>query len=178
MQEYSGRQHGYCLFRHFFPFFSTLDASLSFKSNFSFYSRIYITIADNGNTHIWIIFHFSNQGPVSIAFVHLVARSAKRLDAIEKELETKKADWIRIETSTGLSGLTTADILIICANTNDPLIYPHHISKEKPVIIVMKTQMGFGVDFMLDNHEWHGVAPNNEQTEKALAQLEETLGDY
>jgi transketolase len=42
----------------------------------------------------------------------------------------------------------------------------------------MKTQMGFGVDFMLDNHEWHGVAPNNEQTEKALAQLEETLGDY
>jgi len=50
--------------------------------------------------------------------------------------------------------------------------------KEKPVIVLMKTQMGFGVDFMLDNHEWHGVAPNDEQTKKALAQLEETLGDY
>jgi transketolase len=50
--------------------------------------------------------------------------------------------------------------------------------KEKPVMVLMKTTMGFGVDFMLDNHEWHGVAPNDAQTEKALAQLEETLGDY
>jgi transketolase len=50
--------------------------------------------------------------------------------------------------------------------------------KGKPVIVLMKTIMGYGVDFMLDNHEWHGVAPNDEQSEKALAQLEETLGDY
>ena len=48
----------------------------------------------------------------------------------------------------------------------------------QPVIIVMTTHMGFGVDFMLDNHEWHGVPPNDEQTAKALTQLNETLGDF
>ncbi|HWB64519.1 MAG TPA: transketolase [Chitinophagales bacterium] len=50
--------------------------------------------------------------------------------------------------------------------------------KGKPVFILMHTHMGYGVDFMLDNHHWHGVAPNAEQTAKALAQLPETLGDY
>lgn len=50
--------------------------------------------------------------------------------------------------------------------------------KGKPVAIIMKTAMGAGVDFMLNDHKWHGVAPNNEQLAKALAQLEETLGDY
>jgi len=48
----------------------------------------------------------------------------------------------------------------------------------KPVMILMTTHMGNGVDFMLDNHEWHGVFPNDEQTKEALAQLEETIGDY
>ena len=48
----------------------------------------------------------------------------------------------------------------------------------QPVVIIMTTHMGFGVDFMLDNHEWHGVFPNDEQTKNALAQLDETLGDY
>ena len=48
----------------------------------------------------------------------------------------------------------------------------------KPVTILMKTQMGFGVDFMMGSHKWHGVAPNVEQTATALAQLEETLGDF
>ena len=48
----------------------------------------------------------------------------------------------------------------------------------KPVFIEMNTEMGFGVDYMMGSHHWHGKAPNEEQTEKALAQLEETLGDY
>lgn len=48
----------------------------------------------------------------------------------------------------------------------------------KPVMLLMHTEMGFGVDFMVGTHHWHGVAPNDEQKEKALAQLEETLGDY
>ncbi len=65
----------------------------------------------------------------------LVARSVKRLGVIAKELDRKKAPGISIDTSVELSVLKTADILIICANTNDPLIYPHHISKEKPVLI-------------------------------------------
>jgi transketolase len=50
--------------------------------------------------------------------------------------------------------------------------------KGKPVVIIMKTQMGFGVDYMMGTHKWHGSAPNAEQVAKAMAQLEETLGDY
>ena len=48
----------------------------------------------------------------------------------------------------------------------------------KPVLILMKTEMGKGVDFMEGTHKWHGIAPNDEQLENALGQLEETLGDY
>lgn len=48
----------------------------------------------------------------------------------------------------------------------------------KPVIILMKTEMGQGVDFMMGTHKWHGNPPNDEQAEIALSQLEETLGDY
>lgn len=48
----------------------------------------------------------------------------------------------------------------------------------KPVCILMHTVMGKGVDFMEGTHEWHGIAPNDEQLAKALAQLPETLGDY
>lgn len=50
--------------------------------------------------------------------------------------------------------------------------------KGKPVMNIMKTEMGFGVDYMMGSHKWHGVAPNDEELKKALAQLEETLGDY
>jgi transketolase len=50
--------------------------------------------------------------------------------------------------------------------------------KGKPVAIMMVTDMGAGVDFMMGSHKWHGVAPNDEQLKQALAQLEETLGDY
>ncbi len=53
-----------------------------------------------------------------------------------------------------------------------------HTGKGKPVMILMKTEMGNGVDFMMGSHKWHGVAPNNEQLALALAQNAETLGDY
>jgi transketolase len=48
----------------------------------------------------------------------------------------------------------------------------------KPIAIMMHTIMGKGVDFMENDHHWHGIAPNDEQLQKALAQLPETLGDY
>ena len=48
----------------------------------------------------------------------------------------------------------------------------------KPIAIMMHTSMGKGIDFMEGTHEWHGIAPNDEQLAKALAQLPETLGDY
>ncbi len=47
-----------------------------------------------------------------------------------------------------------------------------------PIMIMMNTQMGNGVDFMMGTHKWHGVAPNDEQLKSALAQNPETLGDY
>ncbi|WP_375581160.1 transketolase [Marivirga tractuosa] len=50
--------------------------------------------------------------------------------------------------------------------------------KGKPILNLMKTEMGFGVDFMVGTHKWHGVAPNDDQLADALSQLEETLGDY
>lgn len=50
--------------------------------------------------------------------------------------------------------------------------------KGKPVCILLKTTMGKGIDFMEKGHEWHGIAPNDEQLANALSQLTETLGDY
>jgi transketolase len=50
--------------------------------------------------------------------------------------------------------------------------------KGMPVCILMRTEMGMGVDFMMGSHEWHGIAPNDEQLVRALSQLPETLGDY
>ncbi|HLQ98798.1 MAG TPA: transketolase [Sphingobacterium sp.] len=50
--------------------------------------------------------------------------------------------------------------------------------KGKPVMILMHTKMGYGVDYMMDANKWHGIAPNDEQLASALEQLPETLGDY
>jgi len=52
------------------------------------------------------------------------------------------------------------------------------LTQGKPVMNLMKTEMGFGVDYMMGSHKWHGVAPNDEELKKALSQLEETVGDY
>ena len=50
--------------------------------------------------------------------------------------------------------------------------------KDAPTLIIGHTVMGKGVDFMENNHKWHGTPPNDEQAANALSQLEETLGDY
>jgi len=50
--------------------------------------------------------------------------------------------------------------------------------KGKPVIILLHTEMGNGVDFMMGSHKWHGVAPNDEQLASALNQIPATIGDY
>ena len=53
------------------------------------------------------------------------------------------------------------------------------VGKGKPIVNLMKTEMGKGIDFMEGSHEWHGIAPNDDQLAKALTQLGETsLGDY
>lgn len=48
----------------------------------------------------------------------------------------------------------------------------------QPILNLMRTEMGYGIDFMVGTHKWHGIAPNDEQLADALNQLEETLGDY
>ena len=53
-----------------------------------------------------------------------------------------------------------------------------HSGSGVPNVVLMKTEMGKGVDFMEGTHKWHGIAPNDEQLADALSQLEETLGDY
>lgn len=75
--------------------------------------------------------------------------------------------------------------VIICDNGNDMESITlsiqdakSHLFRNKPVVLLMKTGMGYGVDFMMNSHKWHGVAPNEEQCTNALSQLEETLGDY
>jgi len=50
--------------------------------------------------------------------------------------------------------------------------------QKKPICILLNTEMGYGVDYMMGSHKWHGIAPNDQELEKALNQLEETLGDY
>ena len=52
------------------------------------------------------------------------------------------------------------------------------LGKGKPVVILMKTEMGNGVDFMMNTHAWHGIAPNDEQLKNALKQNSVTLGDF
>ena len=51
-------------------------------------------------------------------------------------------------------------------------------SNGKPICVLLNTDMGYGVDYMMGSHKWHGIAPNDEQLEIALSQLDETLGDY
>lgn len=75
------------------------------------------------------------------------------------------------------------DVLEMNGNRVEEVIETINTAKSRtgkgmPVMIIMKTEMGQGVDFMMGTHKWHGVAPNDEQLSKALAQLEETLGDY
>jgi transketolase len=50
--------------------------------------------------------------------------------------------------------------------------------KGKPVVILMKTEMGMGVDFMMGTHKWHGKAPNDDEFARAMVQLPETIGDF
>ncbi len=75
--------------------------------------------------------------------------------------------------------------VLICQNGNDfdiliPIIRQAKdlTGNDKPTMILMKTEMGHGVDYMMGSHKWHGVAPNDEQLETALSQNDATYGDY
>lgn len=71
-----------------------------------------------------------------------------------------------------MKGNEMSDVLRVLNQAKEAL------NKQKPVAVLMRTEMGYPVDFMVGSHKWHGVAPNDEQLERALAQLPETLGDF
>ncbi|MEY5069620.1 MAG: hypothetical protein RLZ47_1482 [Bacteroidota bacterium] len=75
------------------------------------------------------------------------------------------------------------EVLEMSGNDMADVIRVLHLAKAKafkgkPILILMQTEMGNGVDFMMHSHKWHGIAPNDEQLANALGQLAETLGDY
>jgi transketolase len=77
--------------------------------------------------------------------------------------------WDVIEVTKGNDTTTIVDALALAKQ---------HTGKGKPVMLLLKTEMGNGVDFMMHSHKWHGVAPNDTQLAQALNQNAETLGDY
>ena len=77
--------------------------------------------------------------------------------------------WDVIEVAKGNDTTTIVDALALAKQ---------HTGKGKPVILLLKTERGSGVDFMMHSHKWHGVAPNDAQLAQALNQNAETLGDY
>jgi transketolase len=75
------------------------------------------------------------------------------------------------------------DVLKVDGHDMEALLRTYAMAKERtgrgrPVMVLMRTEMGQGVDFMMNSHAWHGIAPNDQQLASALGQLEETLGDY
>lgn len=88
------------------------------------------------------------------------------LDSLRKKFEAFNWEVLEMEGN---------DIDAVVAGLNTAKTF---VGKGKPIIILMKTIMGYGVDFMQGSHEWHGISPNDKQLEAALAQLPVTLGDY
>ena len=78
-------------------------------------------------------------------------------------------DWIVLEEFEGNNIVSVIDVL----NKAKELT-----KKGKPIVIILHTEMGNGVDYMMGTHKWHGAAPNDEQLAEALLQNSETLGDY
>lgn len=93
-------------------------------------------------------------------------KSVMALDSLKLKFEA--FNWQVLE-------MNGNDMDAVVAGLNNAKTY---VGKGKPIVILMKTEMGKGIDFMEGSHEWHGIAPNDEQLQKALAQLPETLGDY
>jgi len=91
------------------------------------------------------------------------------LDIGDLKLKFESFGWKVFEVEEGNSLDKIYDTLIIAKENSN---------KDKPIVILMKTVMGNGVDFMMHTHKWHGVAPNDEQLNIALNQNPETLGDY
>jgi transketolase len=108
--------------------------------------------------------------------IAVIDYNGKQIDGPVKEvmdLGNLKAKWESFGWMTMEVNGNNMSQLIISLNMAQALT-----KKGIPIVIIMKTEMGMGVDFMMGTHKWHGVAPNDEQLVQALSQLKETLGDY
>ncbi len=92
-----------------------------------------------------------------------------------------------IETVSGIEELNEKwlafgwDVIVADGHDFESILNAFQLARKangKPKIILFKTEMGHGVDFMAGSHKWHGKAPSEEQCAQAMAQLKETLGDY
>ena len=92
-----------------------------------------------------------------------------------------------IETVTGIEELNEKwlafgwDVIVADGHDFESILNAFQLARKqngKPKMILFKTEMGHGVDFMAGKHTWHGKAPSEEQCAEALKQLKETLGDY
>ncbi len=93
-------------------------------------------------------------------------KKVQNLDSLRKKFEA--FNWTVLE----MNGNDMDDVIAVLDKAKSMT------GQGSPICILMKTEMGKGVDFMEGSHEWHGIAPSDEQLAKALAQLPETLGDY
>ena len=91
------------------------------------------------------------------------------LDLGDIKSKFKSFGWLTLELDEG----NDIELIILTLKKANKLL-----GKGSPVAILMKTEMGNGVDFMMNTHAWHGKAPNDEQLKLALSQNPETLGDY
>ncbi|MEO6455991.1 MAG: transketolase [Ginsengibacter sp.] len=93
-------------------------------------------------------------------------KNVMALDSLRKKFEAFNWEVLEMEGN---------DVDAVVAGLNNAKTF---VGKGKPIVILMKTVMGYGVDFMQGSHEWHGISPSDKQLEVALAQLPVTLGDY
>ena len=105
------------------------------------------------------------------------------IDANEKQIDGSTMEVMRLDKLKEKWSAFNWEVFECNGNNIEELINTINFAKLKtglgnPIVIIMKTEMGMGVDFMMGTHKWHGTPPNDEQLKNALSQIEETLGDY
>ncbi|MDD6582032.1 MAG: transketolase [Bacteroidales bacterium] len=155
----------------------SIGAAIAKKANGDFHT-IY-TLTGDGELEegqVWEAFMFAGAKHVD-NLIAIIDHNKKQIDGTTDEVmnlgslkqKLEAFNWIVLEMD-GNNMKQVVDTLALAKSK---------LGNGRPIVIVMKTEMGMGVDFMMGTHKWHGTPPNKEQAEKALAQLPETsLGDY
>lgn len=154
----------------------SIGAALAKKANQD--DKLVFVLTGDGELQegqVWEAFMFAGAKKVD-NMIAVIDYNGKQIDGPTDEvcsLENLKAKLIAFNWN----------VLEMDGNNMEETVKTLHFAKtqtkqHKPIVILMKTEMGMGVDFMMGTHKWHGTPPNDEQTVLALAQLPETLGDY